>query len=182
MSTFEYNDMFLLCQDTGKYHVYSFDIEGSKKMDNKTRYDAQIKLIKLMTSIYSVLEEIQKKTGRKILVFEDDFVRFDSGLPVKGFGMKVEPYLIGDVFGFTIYRDSLDKDVVLSIYDYFRQSLDIDFNMHIADGYYETNDYALGGTKYFRGYCIDLLSNLHKEDVKEDLNRLRKELKIPNSN
>ena len=90
MSTFEYNDMFLLCQDTGKYHVYSFDIEGSKKMDHKTRYDAQIKLIKLMTSIYSVLEEIQKKTGRKILVFEDDFVRFDSGLPVKGFGMKVE--------------------------------------------------------------------------------------------
>ena len=76
----------------------------------------------------------------------------------------------------------MDKDVVLSIYDYFRQSLDIDFNMHIADGYYETNDYALGGTKYFWGYCIDLLSNLHKENVKEDLNRLRKELKIPNSN
>lgn len=182
MSTYEYNDLYLLCQDTGKYHVFSFDIEGSKKMDSKTRYDAQLKLIKLMTSIYSVLEEIQEKTGRKILVFEDDFVRFDASLPVKGFGMKVEPYLIGDVFGFTIYRDSIDKDVILSIYEYFRESLGIDFNMHIVDGYYETNDYALGGTKYFRGYCIDLLSNLHKEDVKQELNILRKELKIPNSN
>lgn len=180
MSTFEYNDMFLLCQDTGRYHVYSFDIEHSKKMDSKTRCDAQIKLIKLMKSIYSILEEIQEKTGKKILVFEDEFVTFDSGLPVHGFGMKQEPYLFGDTFGFTIYRDSLDKDIILSIYEYFRNSLGIDFDIHLADAYYETNDYGEGSNKYFRGYCIDLLSDLHKEHVQEDLNRLRKELKIPN--
>ena len=182
MSTFEYNDLYLLSQDTGKYHVFSFDIEGSKKMDNKTRCEAQEKLIKLMKSIYAVIEEIQEKTGKKILVFEEDFVSFDSGLPLKGFGMKQEPYIIGDVFGFTIYRDSLDKDTILSIYEYFREALEIDFNFHLADGYYETNNYAEGGTKYFRGYCIDLLSNLHKQRTIEDLNRLRKELKIPNSN
>ena len=162
MSTYEYNDLFIKCQDTGKYHVFTFDIEGSKKMDNKTRCDSQVKLIKLMKSIYSVLEEIQEKTGKKILVFEEDFISFDSGLPVRGFGMKQEPFIIGDTFGFTIYRDSLDKDIVFGIYEYFTKSLDIDFNIHISDGYYETNDYSLGGTKYFRGYCIDLLSNMHK--------------------
>ena len=176
MSTYEYNDMFLKCQDTGKYHVFTFDIEGSKKMDNKTRYDAQVKLIKLMKCIYSILEEIQEKTGKNILVLEEGFVSFDSGLPYKGFGMKQEPFLFGDTIGFTMYRDSLDKDIVLGIYEYFRKALDIDFNMHMADGYYETNDYSEGATKYFRGYCIDLLSNIHKKETKEDLKRLRKKL------
>ena len=44
MSTYEYNDLFIKCQETGKYHVFTFDIEGSKSMNNKTRYEAQIKL------------------------------------------------------------------------------------------------------------------------------------------
>lgn len=26
MSTFEYNDLYLLCQDIGKYHMFVFDI------------------------------------------------------------------------------------------------------------------------------------------------------------
>ena len=177
MSTCEYNDLFLKCQDTGKYHVFTFDIEGSKKMDNKTRYNAQVKLIKLMRCIYSILKEIQLKIGKNILVFEDEFVSFESGLPYKGFGMKQEPFLFGDTFGFTIYRDSLDKNIVLGIYEYFRKALDIDFNMHISDGYYETNDYSEGGTKYFRGYCIDILSTMHKKETKEDLIKLSKELK-----
>lgn len=181
MSTFEYNDLFLLAQDIGKYHVFTFDIVGSKKMDNKTRYDAQIKSLKLINGIYNVLSELQEKLKRKILVFEKGFVSLDNPLPYE-FGIKQEPFVIGDVYGFTIYRDSLDKDIILSIYEYFKESLNIDFDYHLADGYYETNDYAEGGTKYFRGYCIDLLSNYHKENVKEDLSRLRKELKIPNSN
>ena len=84
MSTFEYNDMFLLCQDTGKYHVYSFDIEGSKKMDNKTRYDAQIKLIKLMTSIYSVLEEIQKEI-RNPFYWIKEFILYTAIYPIMRF-------------------------------------------------------------------------------------------------
>ena len=182
MATIEYNDLFLLCQDTGIYHMFTFDIVSSKKMDSNTRKIAQEKLIKLMRSIYQVVYEIQEKTGKRILVFDDDFVTFDSGLPVKGFGMKQEPFLFGDTFGFTIYRDSLDKDVILSVYEYFRVSLNIDFGLHINDGYYETNDYEEGNKKYFRGYCCDLLANYHKEMYIQDINRLCKQLEKPNSN
>ncbi len=182
MSTFEYNDLYLLCQDTGGYHMFTFDIVNSKKMDVSTRRIAQEKSIKLIKSIYQVLTELQDKLGRKILVFEDGFVDFDSQLPRYEFGMKQEPFVLGDVFGFTIYRDSLDKDTILSIYEYFKCSLDIDFEYHLADGYYETNNYVEGGTKYFRGYCVDILSTLHKKETIDDLNRLKKELKIPNSN
>lgn len=182
MSTFEYNDLFLLAQDTGKYHMFTFDIIESKKMDNDTRRIAQDKLIKLMKSMYALIQEIQVKTGKQILVFEEGFVTFEDGAPRDGFGFKQEPFVIGDVFGFTIYRDSLDRDIVLSIYEYFKASLDIDFDFHLSDGYYETNDYGEGDIKYFRGYCMDILSNYHKKEVIEDLNRIRKELKIPNNN
>lgn len=45
MSTFEYNDLFVLSQDSGRYHVYTFDIVNSKKMDAEVRKIAQEKLI-----------------------------------------------------------------------------------------------------------------------------------------
>ena len=178
MSSIEYNDLFLLCQDTGKYHMFTFDIVDSKQMDKETRTDAQYKLINLMKSIYQTLTEIQEKTGNEILVFEDDFVSYNSGINVKGFGMKQEPFLIGDFFGFTVYRDSIDNDTIMHIYEYFKRSLSIEFDIHVADGYYETNDYSLGSSQYFRGYCMDILSNLHKDKIIADLNRLRKNFNI----
>ena len=36
MSSREYNDMFLKCQKTAPYHVFTFDIVDSKKMDKET--------------------------------------------------------------------------------------------------------------------------------------------------
>ena len=132
MSTFEYNDLFLLAQDTGKYHMFTFDIVNSKKMDTATRRIAQDKLIKLMKSMYALIQEIQEKTGKQILVFEEGFVTFDDGAPLDGFGFKQEPFVLGDVFGFTIYRDSLDKDTILWIYEYFRNSLNIDFKSFLS--------------------------------------------------
>lgn len=182
MSSIEYNDLFLLCQNTGKYHMFTFDMVASKAMDKETRTLAQRKMITLMKYMYQLLMDIQEKTQKKILVFEEDFISYDSGTYVKGFGMKQEPFLIGDVFGFTIYRDSIDKDIILNIYQYFKDALEIDFDFHVADGYYETNDYSLGSTQYFRGYCMDILSNFHKKEIIDDLNNLRSKLKKPNSN
>ena len=44
MSSREYNDMFLKCQKTAPYHVFTFDIVDSKKMDKETRNKAQYKM------------------------------------------------------------------------------------------------------------------------------------------
>lgn len=177
MSTFEYNDLYLKSQETGQYHIFIFDIIGSKNMTYKYRNEAQIKMIKLMTKIYETIEKIEKTTKRKILVFDKDFVTFKSNIPYKGFGFKQEPFLFGDTFGFTIYRDTLDKDTIYKIYNYYKKELEINFNFHLADGYYETNDYTEGNTKYFRGYCIDLLSVLHKENTIIELNKIKRKIK-----
>lgn len=163
MSTNEYHDLYLKCQNTGKYHMYVFDMIGSKKMPFDYRRKAQEKMIMLMNMIYEHIEYIEKYANRKILVFEDDFVLYKRGLPYRGFGFKQEPFLFGDTFGFTIYRESLSRETIYSIYDHYKKELNIDFDFHLADGYYETNDYSKGGVEYFRGYCMDLLSNFHKK-------------------
>lgn len=178
MSTFEYNDLYLKCQDTGLYHMYVFDIIDSKKMSPSTRKEAQIKMIDLMNKIYTKIEKIEKNTGKKILVFEEEFVTYKSGKDYKGFGFKREPFLFGDTFGFTTYRDSIDNNLIYSIYEYYKKELNITFDFHIADGYYETNNYSLGNEYYFRGYCMDLLSTLHKEDTIKELNILKRKLKL----
>lgn len=179
MSTFEYNDLYLKCQDTGLYHIYIFDIIGTENMPPSIRKEAQIKMIELMNKIYMAIEKIEETTGKKILVFEEDFITYKSGQKSKGFGYKIEPFLFnGDVFGFTAYRDSIDNNLVYSIYEYYKKELNINFDFHTADGYYETNDYSLGNEKYFRGYCMDLLSSMHKEDTIKELNRLKRKLKI----
>ena len=117
MSYNEYNDLFLKCQDTGKYHVFTFDIVGSKEMDDKTRYDTQILLIELAGLMYLKLFSEETKRQKRILVFDDDFCNmFDFSKPQAGFGIKIEPYIFGDMFAITIYRDSLTNEEVLDIF------------------------------------------------------------------
>jgi len=161
MSTFEYNDLFIKAQEIGNYHVFVFDIVDSKKMNNKERYIAQQKMINLMLKIYNSIKKIEQNQNKKILVFEEDFIFWNQG-KLNGFGFKYEPFLHGDMFGFTIYRDSLSKDIVYDLFKKYKKELDIDFYFHTCDGYYETNDYGKGNELYFRGYCIDTLSKMHK--------------------
>ena len=173
MSTHKYNDLFLKCQDTGKYHVFTFDIKESKKMILPVRQIAQYKLVKLNLLMYQEIEKLEKKENRKILVFEEDCTKFGEARK-SVFGVKQEPFLLGDLMGFTVYRGTITRDEVIKIYEKYRKELDIDFEFHLADGYYETNKYEEGSEKYFRGYCIDLLSNLHKDynnDIRKKLEK-----------
>jgi len=161
MSTYEYNDLFLKCQETGKYHAFCFDIIGSKKMDCKTRGEAQLKIIELIFMVYRKIEKKQLEENKKILVFEEEFTKLgEQRLNV--FGYKQEPFIYGDLIGLTVYRNSITSAEVIDIFNTCKNVLGIDFEFHVADGYYETNDWIEGQDKYFRGYCIDLLSNLHK--------------------
>ena len=173
MSSYEYNDMFLECQDNAPYHVFTFDIVNSKKMDNNSRRVAQEKLISLALLNYKVLEYVEKIRNRKILVRPFDDKR-QNGV---GFSqIDKEPVVIGNLTYFTVFRDSISRDEVIRIFEFCKSFLDIDFEFHYADGYYETNDWTLGHTKYFRGYCIDTLSNLHKPYNKLLRKKLNKKL------
>lgn len=176
MSTSEYHDLYLKCQNTGIYHVFTFDIVKSKNMTIEYRAAVQSKLYELMQKMYEEIQNIEKKTNKKILVFEEDF--YSTFEPVRrGFGLKQEPFIIGDMFGFTVYRDSISNETIYYIFEKYKEELGIDFDFHLANGYYETNDYTEGGTKYFRGYCIDVLSNFHKKEMQKELEDTKRKLK-----
>lgn len=172
MSTYEYNDLFMKCQKTGKYHVFTFDIENYKKINDIA--SAQYKLIELNIMMYRMIQEEETKQNKKILVFENGFSEFGE-YRLSEFGYKQEPFIYGDLIGFTVYRDTITKEEVLSILKKAKSLLNINFEFHLADGYYETNDYSEGDKKYFRGYCIDLLSNLHKSYNKKVRKQLEKQ-------
>ena len=104
MSSFEYNDLFLNCQETGKYHMFIFDIVNSQKMTPIYRKIAQEKMIKLMKKIYGTISNIEKLTNKKILVFEDDFVSYDSDKTYKGFGIQFQQRQ------FIIYMKNIKKN------------------------------------------------------------------------
>ena len=71
-----------------------------------------------------------------------------------------EPFNItGDCFGLTIIRGSIDSEIVYNIWKEEKDKIAIDCEFRVADMYYETDDYAMGGTKYFRGYCIQKAEN-----------------------
>ena len=119
----------------------------------------------MILNIYKRIKEKEQQENKRILVFEKDFVHI--GEQTKGFGLKQEPFIVGDFVGLTTYRDSISNEEVLNIFKEEKEKLNLDVEFHVADGYYETNDYSEGNTKYFRGYCIDLLMRLHKKEYKE---------------
>jgi len=169
VSTYEYNDLFFKCQSNGIYHVFTFDVKDSKKIENGD--NVNLKLINLITIIYKKIQEIELQQNKKILVFEEDFTHI--GEKLMQFGYKQEPFLYADTIGFTIYRNSLSTEEIIDIFKQSKEILNIDFEFHIADGYYETNNYEEADQKYFRGYCIDFLSNLHK-GYNKDINKYRR--------
>lgn len=155
MSYFEYYDMFEKSQETGKYHMFIFDIVGSRnyKKDLPSIYKTSKVLF---SNIYSNLKEIELERSIKILHIIDK----------KEYILDTEPFQFGDLFGFTILRDSILIDEVYDIYKKEKEKLNVYWDFHLKNGYYETDNYGLGNEKYFRGYCIQQLENLSKNDGK----------------
>ena len=162
MSTDEYNNMFLKCQNNGLYHMFAFDLKNSKSMSDEQRYIAEKKLYTILLNVYTYLQELEKKTGQKI-VLEKEKLEGEAWL-------NREPYFIGDAGEITIYRDSISNDDFITIFNEFKRREDFSYELHMSDGYYETNHWSEGNIKYARSYCFDLLTNMHKPKY----NKLRK--------
>ena len=168
MSTYEYYDLCEKAQNNkkSKYHVFVFDIIHSKNMNREERNTAQYMMEKLMLKIYSELKKIEQIENKKILLSED-VVCYEERDKVKNkFGLLYEPFLFADTFGFTVYNGSISEEEVLEIYNKCKTEMGIDFDFHVSNLYYETNDYKDGCEFFFRGYAIDMASTMHKGNVK----------------
>lgn len=173
MSAGEYYNLFLKCQSTGRYQIITFDLVNSKGISSCERRVIQEKLIKLIQEMYLEINKLSEDNNKKILVFEEDFIHLWDNKKMQGFGMKSEPFILGDMVGFTVYRDSVTGEYIISLFNQLKEKYEINNNFHINTGYYETNDYCQGNELFFRGYCIEIISNLHKEEYKKRLKMIK---------
>jgi len=178
MASIEYCDLYYKAQenDSARYHVFTFDLVNSTKMSREGLNNSKVFLKEIVQETYNILKEIEKIESRNILVFEEGFKSREEYFksPSEGFGLKFEPFGYGDMMGFTIYRGSMTREEVLDIFDSVKRKYNYEYQLHYADGYYETNNYEEGDKLFFRGYCIDILSNLHKPYVIQKLKKTKR--------
>lgn len=168
MSTYEYYDLCEKAQNNkkSKYHVFVFDITHSRNMSREERCIAQYNMEKLMLRIYNEIKNMEEIEGKEILLREDVVSYEERSTVSNKFGLLYEPFLFADTFGFTVYSGSISDEEVLEIYNRCKLEMGIDFDFHVNNLYYETNDYGEGCELFFRGYAIDMASTMHKGDVK----------------
>lgn len=176
-----YNDLLLKCQRNGKYRVFTFDIKESTKMPVLKRRVAQYQIKNLIERTYRDVEQLQTSLNTKILLKEDGFGHMNDTTISNDFALRYDPFLHGDTTGFTIYNNSLEPEVIYEIFKRNKKELNIDFDFHTFDAVYETHDYGLGAKLYFRGYCIDMLSKMHKKEnikIRKQLMRINQDKKM----
>lgn len=186
MSYTEYYDLFDRCQDTAPYHLFVFDLVGSKKIYLQENYIYLSKLVLLIDTLYKKIEDIEKVQNRQILhrspflyrptLIESEeekghFYFIKDNLPKEKYCIErqdlSEPFrILGDMIGLTILRDTLKEEEVYALFDQTKEELNIPYDFHYANGFYETDDYGEGATKLFRGYAIHMLGTQHKKENK----------------
>ena len=177
----EYFDLYLEAQkkDDAPYYMVSFDVIGSQQMTAEENIKMHENHTIIMKYVYAKLLESEKALNRQVVIKDDRF--FKPWEPrVSGWtwnGNYMDPFSIGDCFQFTVFRDTVSKDQIIEWVNECAKELNMNEQFHIADGYYETNDYGEGGTKFFRGYCIQTLETIHKPWVKQQLKNVKRRLK-----
>ncbi|MDD2434888.1 MAG: hypothetical protein PHO63_01395 [Bacilli bacterium] len=119
MSYNEYNDMFLKCQDSGPYKMYTYDVIDSKKIKDSNITTNLYNLIFLVMDKIRLMEE-----EHKILYDGNDLVYRDVHTFINDGNLR-EPMLLGDAVAFTVYRDTIDDEVVDFIFESSKEELGI---------------------------------------------------------
>ena len=151
MSWTEYNNMFKRAQREGMYQMFLFDLKGSR---NAGYFHPNINL--LLYGIYFRIKDLEKTMDKKILHQNSIFNKGDRGDLMEPF------FLLGDLFGFTIIRNSLSEECIYNIFKDLKRELDLKYEFYYDTGFYETDNYIEAGEKYFRGYCMGYLEDRAK--------------------
>ncbi len=176
----EYFDLYLKAQENpdAPYYMVSFDVIGSQQMTAEENIQMHENHNIIMQFVYNKLLESEKILNKQVVIKDERFFKpWDRSSGLTWNGNYMDPFRLGDCFQFTVYRDTISKEQIIEWVNYCAKKLNMNEEFHIADGYYETNDYGEGGTKFFRGYCIQTLETLHKPDVKKEIQRVKRKMK-----
>ena len=172
-----YQEYFKLYLDAQKnssapYYMVSFDVINSKLLSDDERFQLQSNINIIMKYVYSKLLESEKLLNQQVLISDKRFFRPWELSKNNRIGFYMDPYCIGDSFQFTVLSYTITKSQIIGWVNECKKKLKMKEDFHIADAYYETNEYSEGKMKFFRGYCIQTLEAFHKEDSQKDIKKL----------
>ena len=173
----QYFDLYLLAQENkdAPYYVVSFDVVDSRLLSHE-EMELLLQHIFLITQyVYGKLLEKEKELNRPVVIHDERFYTPWTKGNMMNSNYK-DPSILGDNFEFTVLRDTVTKEEIVKWVYECKKSLHMKEEFHIADGYYETNDYGERTTKFYRGYCLQVLERLHKKEVQEEIEQTRKKL------
>lgn len=175
----EYLDLYLLAQKNPNslYYVVSFDTIDSRLMLPEKREMLQNNIDIIVKYVYNKLLDKELELNKQVVIKDKRFIRPWDFRTSNWNGNYIDPSVFGDSFGFTVLRDTVTKEEIIKWVNECKNILNMEEEFHIADGYYETNEYGEGGIKFFRGYCLQTLETLHKPRIKKELEKIAKKVK-----
>lgn len=155
MSYIEYNDLLLKCQNIGKYRLFTLDLIDS----GNTKLEKYNNLKTAMERIYQDILMLEKELNKQILITNEGFkTPLDENISF----LQEDWFILGDAVGITIYNKSIPTEVINKIIELNLKEMNLTDNVHQYNLSYETNDYTKGHDKYYRGYAIQISTNIHK--------------------
>lgn len=175
MSYNEYLDLYLACQNKqdSKYYVVSFDVVNSRLLNETERNKLQENIYIIAKYVYNKLLIKEVELNKQIVLKDKRLVRPWDTQNIKYNGNFIDPFIFGDSFSFTVMRDTVTKDEIINWVNKCKDSIDMKESFHIIDRYYETNEYEEGNKMLYRGYCLQILANMHKSTIKKEISKLK---------
>ena len=174
----EYFDLYLLAQEKNDapYYIVSFDIANSKFLSGEENRRMHKNIDVIVKYVYNKLLEIEKKLNKQVVIKDKRFIKpWEIGVSRwSGNGNYHDPFICGDCFQFTVLRDTVSKKQLIQWVNECKDKLNMKEKLHVADGYYETNEWSERNSKFYRGYCIQTLETLHKSRVQKELKKVKK--------
>lgn len=181
MSYEDYYNIFIIAQQNKEapYYMVAFDVVNSKQISKDELVSFLQKLSFIVLYVYKKLEDYEKETGQVVLIKDSRFFTPWSEEARKSFDDNfMDPKVSGDCFLFTVLRDTITKEQIVNWVYEAKNRVGLEQDFHIADGYYETNEFGEANEKLFRGYCMRILENYHKKSTKAKIKRIKKKLGV----
>ena len=175
MSYDEYIEEYLLAQQNpnAPYYMVSFDVVNSQELSPKESYLLYERIMSIIEYVYHKLSEMERILKKQILIKDNRFARPWTNKPSYMFEWYyTDPYFLGDCFQFTVLRDTVSKEQIVTWVNEAKDMLLMKEEFHIADGYYESNDLN-DNHKFYRGYCGRILAVLHKPEFQKKIANAR---------
>ena len=167
MSHTEYFDLFYKAQERPcKFRAFMIDVQNSKKLQNN--WQEYMKYFKCVDYITNTLCKLNKKENKEIFLQNERNVPvfFSNRANRPKNNLDSNPMILGDCACFFTKENTISEEQFIKILQEAIKELDVTLSFHYMSGAYETESYAEGGRKLYKGYMLPILEDLSKKEGK----------------